>query len=75
MDALIGGGPECPGYHLVAEVVKSLLPAMEQLGIATAAELGIPTLAGRMREEVIAAKGVALSPALVGAWSQKSDAR
>ncbi|HTT24710.1 MAG TPA: hypothetical protein VMG82_37685 [Candidatus Sulfotelmatobacter sp.] len=48
---------------------------MERLGIATAAELGVPTLAERMRDEVIAAKGVALSPALVGAWSQKSDAR
>jgi len=74
MDIMIGGGAAFP-YELLAGTIQSLLPAMEQLGIATAAELGIPTLAGRMREEVIAAKGVALSPALVGAWSQKSDAR
>jgi 2-polyprenyl-3-methyl-5-hydroxy-6-metoxy-1,4-benzoquinol methylase len=60
MDALIGGGPECPAYELVAEVIQSLLPVMEKLKIATAAEVEISTLAQRMREEVVAL-----------AWSRK----
>lgn len=74
MDILIGGGANFPAYELLAGTVRNLLPAMEKLGIVTAAELGLPTLAERMRDEVIAAKGVALSPALVGAWAQKPDA-
>ena len=73
MDILIGGGADFPGYDLLAGTIRSLLPAMEQLGIATRTEFGAPNLADRMRDEVIAAKGVALSPALVGAWSQRSD--
>jgi len=56
MDILIGGGAAFPGYELLTGTIQSLLPAMERLGIATAAELGVPTLAGRMRDEVIAAK-------------------
>ena len=47
------------------------MPAMEKLKIATAAEVDIPTLAVRIRDEIVASKGVALSPALVGAWSRK----
>jgi SAM-dependent methyltransferase len=73
MDALIGGGPECPGYHLVAEVVKSLLPAMEKFNIATPAEVAPETLAERIRQEVVAANGVVLSPGLIGAWARKQE--
>lgn len=72
MDSLIGGGPEFVGYTLVADVVQSLLPAMEKLNLATAAELDLPTLEQRLRNEVTASKGVILSPALIGAWSRKS---
>ena len=71
MDALIGGGTEFP-YEILAGVIQSILPAMEQLKIATAAEVNIPTLAQRMRDEVVAGKGVVLSPGLIGAWSRKS---
>jgi ubiquinone/menaquinone biosynthesis C-methylase UbiE len=74
MDILIGGGADFPAYDLLAGTIQSLLPAMERLGIATPAELGLPKLAHRIRNEVVAAQGVAMSPALVGAWSQKSDA-
>jgi ubiquinone/menaquinone biosynthesis C-methylase UbiE len=74
MDILIGGGAEFTGYEILAGAIQSLLPVMEQLGIAAPKELGSSTLAERMRDEVIAGKGVVLSPALVGAWSQKSDA-
>lgn len=71
MDALIGGGPDYPAYELVAEVVKTLVPVMEKLQVATATEADISSLAQRMRDEVVASKGVVLSPGLIGAWSQK----
>ena len=71
MDAVIGGGPDSPVYELVAEVVRSLLPVMEKLQIATATEVDISSLTQRMRDEVVAAKGVVLSPALIGSWSRK----
>src|SRR5215469_16514752 len=71
MDALIGGGPKCPAYELVAEVTESLLPAMEKLKIATATEVDVSSLTQRLRDEVVAAKGVVLSPGLIGSWSRK----
>ena len=71
MDALIGGGPHCPVHEIVAELVQSLLPAMEKLNIAGATEVGISTLAQRMRDEVVALKGVVVSAGFIGAWSRK----
>ena len=62
MDAVIGGGPDCPVYELVAEVTRSLLPVMEKLKIATATEVDVASLAQRLRDEVVAAKGVVLLP-------------
>jgi hypothetical protein len=73
VDALIGGGPQCPLYEIVAELIQSLLPAMDKLKIASAAEVGSSTLAQRMRDEVVALKGVVLSAGFVGAWSRKGQ--
>src|SRR5213594_2738489 len=71
VDALIGGGPQCPLYEILAELIQSLLPAMEKLKIASAAEVGIATLAQRMRDEVVALRGVVRSAGFIGAWSRK----
>jgi SAM-dependent methyltransferase len=72
MDALIGGGSDYPVYELFAEVVNSLLPLMEKLKITTAEEVDLPSLAQRVRDEVVASNGVLLSLGLIGAWSSKS---
>jgi 2-polyprenyl-3-methyl-5-hydroxy-6-metoxy-1,4-benzoquinol methylase len=71
VDTLIGGGPQCPLFDVVAELIQSLLPVMEKLKIASASEVDIPNLAQRMRDEVVALKGVVLSGAFIGAWSRK----
>ena len=71
MDALIGGGPDLPLYELAADTIKSALPVMEKLKITTATEVDLPSLAQRMRDEVVASKGVVLSAGLIGAWSRK----
>src|SRR2546425_2676543 len=70
MDALIGGGSEFP-CEILAAAIQSLLPMMEKLPIATSAEVEGSTLAKRMHDEVIAGKGVVLSPALIGAWCRR----
>jgi 2-polyprenyl-3-methyl-5-hydroxy-6-metoxy-1,4-benzoquinol methylase len=71
VDALIGGGPQCPACEIVADVVQSLWPVMEKLKIASAAEVGTSTLAQRMRAEVVALKSVVVSAGFIGAWSRK----
>jgi hypothetical protein len=71
MDALIGGSPDCPAYELVAEVMRSLLPVMEKVENRDRDGSRRLSLAQRLRQEVVAAKGVVLSPGLIGAWSRQ----
>lgn len=71
LSARIDGGPEWPGCEYTADVVASLLPMMERLGVATAAEVQIETLAGRLKEESKNGDGILISPSLVGAWTRK----
>jgi SAM-dependent methyltransferase len=71
IDAVIGGGPQCPLFEVVAELIQSLLPVMEELNIASAAEAQVSTLAERMRDEVVALNGIVRSAGFIGAWSRK----
>jgi hypothetical protein len=48
-DARIANGPEPAPYEWMAGVVRSLLAAMEQVEVASADEVGIATLAERLR--------------------------
>jgi SAM-dependent methyltransferase len=70
-DSLIGDGTDFVGYSLVADMMQTLLPAMEELHLATCAELDLPSLEHRLRQEGASFKGVILFPALIGAWSRK----
>ena len=65
------GGPEgWAGYSYIANSVRSLLPLLEEFGIATAEEVDVDTLAQRVRQEIVTAKRpVALVPH-VTAWAQ-----
>lgn len=72
LDSLVGGGQDFVGYALTADLMQSVLPTMERLNLATAAELDLPTFEQRLRLEVSCSKGVILCPALIGAWSHKS---
>ncbi len=69
--ATMGGGPDFPGYAIIADTVRSAMPMMEQLGVATAAEVDIETLEGRLRAETCAQGGVIAVLPLVAAWSRK----
>jgi SAM-dependent methyltransferase len=70
-ETAIGGGPAWLGYQWMADAVRATLPLILKFGIATAEEVGIETLADRLREEVVSQGGVARLPALVSAWTRK----
>jgi len=65
--AAIGTGPDHPLYSSVAGLLRTLLPAIEQLGIASAEELDVDTLAARLSAEVSAASGTMIWISLIGA--------
>jgi SAM-dependent methyltransferase len=71
LEAPIGGGEDWPGYAYVADTVRSLLPMLERMGVATAEEVGVDTLADRLRAEAVGLRGVQMLPIVVGAWSRK----
>jgi len=70
-DTLIGGGPDFVGYAYVADVRRSILPMMEQFGVATAAEVDINTLSERLRDAVVEQDAVVGLQGLAGAWARK----
>jgi ubiquinone/menaquinone biosynthesis C-methylase UbiE len=69
LDAAVGAGQDTPAYKMLPEIVRSLLPAMERLGIATAAEVEVESLDLRIRDEVVSNNGIVISPSLIGAWA------
>ena len=71
MDALVSGEEDSPVFKLLAEAVRTLVPTLEKLNIASPAQVQIETLTDRMRNEVVAKRGVAMSYGLVGAWAKK----
>jgi hypothetical protein len=71
VDTLVSGEGGSPVYTLLAEAVRSLVPTLEKLNIACAAQVKIDSLADRMRREVVAKRGIAMSYGLVGAWVTK----
>ena len=71
-DSLVSGEGDSPVYKLLAEAVRTLIPTLEKLKITSAVQVQIDTLADRMRKEVVARRGVAMSYGLVGAWARKA---
>jgi ubiquinone/menaquinone biosynthesis C-methylase UbiE len=70
-EAAVGAGPDWVGYEWCAETVRIFLPLIQQFGLATQVDIGIETLAERLREETASRGGVARGPALVSAWVRK----
>lgn len=70
----IACGPSSPGYEYITGVVRSLLPVIERSGIASAAEVGIDSLAQRLRADALANERVAFLPRIVGAWTAAGEA-
>jgi SAM-dependent methyltransferase len=70
LDVCVDGGADSPYYEWIASSTRSGLPALERLGIATAEEVGIETLAERLREETVGRAALLWVTSLVGAWAR-----
>ncbi|MDX1631720.1 MAG: hypothetical protein R3234_07655, partial [Thermoanaerobaculia bacterium] len=69
--APIGGGSDWGGHEYFTETLRSLMPVVEELGIATPEEVGIDTLAERLTEEALSRGAVLKAPDAVSAWAEK----
>ena len=56
------------GPVTLAGIIRTVLPLMEQTGVATAADVGVETLQQRLSDEVAAAGAVLAHPMLLSAW-------
>ncbi|HTO87222.1 MAG TPA: class I SAM-dependent methyltransferase [Thermoanaerobaculia bacterium] len=73
LDALMAGGANnVEPLRLLADIVGTLIPEMERLGVARADEIGFETLAERMIEEAIAGDCILVGRYEIGAWSRVS---
>jgi SAM-dependent methyltransferase len=71
LSAFVGGGTNTEDYlRAVADIVRTLLPAIERFGVATASEVDIETLAERMQREIALGGGVVIGLSHIGAWSR-----
>ena len=67
----VGGEPGSYVYGWIADTIRSLIPRIEQFGLATAAELQVETLAARLEEEGVALGAQLIGPTQFGAWAVK----
>jgi SAM-dependent methyltransferase len=67
---ITGGANSADHVQFKTELVCTLIPEMERLGIATAAEVDSETLAERVLAEVIARGSVIVGRSEIGAWSR-----
>jgi ubiquinone/menaquinone biosynthesis C-methylase UbiE len=66
----IEAAPPVRASRYIAETVRSLLPVMERLQVATAEQVDIETLAERLQQAASEQHATLLSPLAVGTWSR-----
>jgi hypothetical protein len=72
-DVLIGGGEALrPLYEHCTDMIRSLLPRMERLGVATAEAVQVDTLAERLERETDAAGSQITYLPAVAAWTSRA---
>jgi 2-polyprenyl-3-methyl-5-hydroxy-6-metoxy-1,4-benzoquinol methylase len=57
-------------FEQLAAITRSLLPAMERFGIATANEVDVDTLAVRLSRDAAEQDATVLGPLFIGAWTR-----
>ncbi len=65
-------GPDAVAYEFAAEALRTLMPAIEAHGIATAAEVDPASVAARLRQAAVAGDHCIFLPRLIGAWATAS---
>lgn len=69
----IESGPDSVTYDFAAQTLRTLVPAMEDHGIATEAEVGVEIVADRLRRAAVAGDHCIFFPRIVGAWATVQD--
>jgi len=72
LGARVERGPDAMLYDQLTQITRTLLPLMEQTGVASVEAVGIETMAARLREEALASRATLVPPSLVAAWTRKS---
>jgi 2-polyprenyl-3-methyl-5-hydroxy-6-metoxy-1,4-benzoquinol methylase len=70
-ERIIGSHWNAPGSALLAQMVSTFLPKIEEFGIATRQEIQIDTLARRLEDELSAADAITIGSPIVGAWTRR----
>ena len=65
----VGSFEEDAGFDFLAESVRTMVPAIEKLGIASAADVDIETLKDRLIAEAQGSDACIFYPRFVGAWA------
>jgi ubiquinone/menaquinone biosynthesis C-methylase UbiE len=65
----IGTGADTEVFQQIAAVTRSMIPAMQRAGVASAAEVDVDTLAVRLQQEAQQHDATLVAPLFVGAWS------
>lgn len=67
----VGGEPGSFIYRWFAETLRSLLPRIEQFGLASSDELDLDTLVARMEAEAVTLRPQLIGPLQFGAWTRR----
>lgn len=67
-EGIVESGPEAMGYDYYADVVRTLLPVMEKLKVASPAEVQLETLSSRLREEAVSRHATFIPVYMTGAY-------
>ncbi|HKP58116.1 MAG TPA: class I SAM-dependent methyltransferase [Polyangiales bacterium] len=70
LEGRVESGPDALVYDALTEVMRTILPVVTSAAIASAEEVGVDTLAHRLREEAIARNATLAYVPLVGAWTR-----
>ena len=71
LQGLVGGASSnLNGIDMIADLAITMAPVMEEMGVATVAELDPTTLHARMHAEVEANGSVVVGRYEVGAWAR-----
>jgi ubiquinone/menaquinone biosynthesis C-methylase UbiE len=73
LEALIGSGADLERIRFITEIVETMAGRIEELGIATAAEMDIGTLDRRIAAQALAVNGVMAGRSEIGAWCRRAE--
>lgn len=66
----VESGPDTPYYEFLTDVLRSVLPLLEESRAASPAEIEIETLAERLRHDAVSHERTLYSPRIVTAWAK-----